>query len=116
MENQQQLIKFYFSLLVHQFIYDPRHRNYYLVFKKELEKGKDNKKLLGWVKRHYENSEHELWRFYCDPHRFSYKYEVQFLIDYRSVDELREVVVYEFTHLYLFSTIGDHEHDDNFYS
>jgi len=48
---------------------------------------------------------------------YTYKYEIQFLArDYKNEDELRGTVVHEFTHLYLYSTIGKHDHDDRFYS
>ncbi|CAG8838003.1 15162_t:CDS:1, partial [Racocetra persica] len=47
---------------------------------------------------------------------FPYKYTISFLNNYQNEDQLRGAVVHEFTHHYLYSTIGKHNHDDNFYS
>lgn len=115
-DNQQESIKYYLSLLVHQFILDPRHKNYYLVFKDDLGKSEDGKKTAGRTIRHCVGPDYELIQFPRDPHKINYRYEIQFKNSYHDHDELREVVVHEFTHYYLFSTIGNHEHDDNFYS
>ncbi|CAG8828378.1 25011_t:CDS:2, partial [Racocetra persica] len=47
---------------------------------------------------------------------FPYKYTIYFLNNYQNEDQLRGAVVHEFAHHYLYSTIGDHKHNDNFYS
>ena len=38
------------------------------------------------------------------------------ICDIGKEEELRGTVIHEFTHVYLFYTIGDHKHNDNFYS
>lgn len=114
--NQQESIKHYLSLLVHQFILDPRHKNYHLTFQEKLEKNKNDKEVAGLTIKHSVGPEYEMQQFPRDPHKISYRYEIQFKNSYPDHEQLREVAVHEFTHFYLFSTIGDHEHNDNFYS
>ncbi|CAG8711866.1 7915_t:CDS:2, partial [Ambispora leptoticha] len=84
--QQQQLIKKYFNLLVKEFITDPRHNEDIRIVFEKDLGSEGNVTTLG-------NTE-------------------------RSGDEeqLRGTVVHEFTHLYLYSTVGKHDHDDRFYS
>lgn len=97
MINQQWLTKEYFNLLVQEFIKDANHEDITIVFKDYLEKnvlGKTFYDRVGWD---------------------NVTYTIYFLNHYKNEEELREVVVHEFTHLYLYSLIGKHKHDDTFY-
>ncbi|CAH1755673.1 6740_t:CDS:2 [Entrophospora sp. SA101] len=77
---QREQIKKYYNLLVEEFIKDPKHKDFNIIFQ-DFENPLD-------LARSYKNEE-----------------------------ELRATVVHEFTHHYLYYTIGKkHKHDDRFYS
>ncbi|CAG8449665.1 9070_t:CDS:2 [Ambispora gerdemannii] len=100
---QREKIKKYFNLLVEEFITDPRHKkDINIIFKQKF---KNVLKLVPGSKRTTATTTY-----------FPYKYVITFLNNYKNEDELRGTVVHEFTHLYLYATIGKHDHDDRFYS
>ncbi|CAG8528644.1 2422_t:CDS:2, partial [Ambispora gerdemannii] len=114
--QQREQIKKYFNLLVAEFIKDPKHKDIKIIFQnfpgKTLKLG-HTLQIKNGGGTNIPGSE----RTTSYPIPYQYKYEIQFLAKgYKNEDELRGVVVHEFTHLYLFSTIGKHDHDDRFYS
>ena len=120
--QQQQLIKKYFNLLVEEFITDPRHnKDISIVFQDHLESFKENTTTMGHTTQ--SRQDHITWQVINgvkDPSSekitTTYKYTITFLNHYKDENELRGTVVHEFTHLYLYSTIGNHGHDKRFYS
>ena len=125
--NQQQLIKQYFQSLVDQFITDPKHKDISFVFADFIKKGKSGD-ILGNTNSHRSGGGSETtWQKYPDGSKvpgsekttyfpYVYKYTITFLNHYENEEKLRGTVTHEFSHLYLFSTVEDHDHDDRFYS
>lgn len=99
--NQQQLIKQYFNSLVQEFIKDSLHKNITIVFVDFLGNSSEGKT---------EGKTEEFRR------GDKVKYAINFLNEYESQDQWREIVAHEFAHLYLFTTTRKHDHDDRFYS
>lgn len=86
-------IEHHFSLLVHQFLINPPKIK--IVFKDYL--GENIEATTERITSNY--------------------YKITFLKTIcQTQEQWRKVLVHEFTHLYLFSTQGNHTHDDNFYS
>ncbi|KLL04913.1 MAG: hypothetical protein MRERV_9c043 [Mycoplasmataceae bacterium RV_VA103A] len=125
--QQNQLIKKYYYLLVEKFIQDSLHKkDISIVFKNHLG-SKGNSRVLGHTERKGGGSESNTeWQTIngvkvpgsekTTTTYFPYKYTISFLNNYQDEDQLRGAVVHEFAHHYLYSTIGDHKHNDNFYS
>ncbi|MCE8168191.1 MAG: SprT-like domain-containing protein, partial [Candidatus Moeniiplasma glomeromycotorum] len=103
--NQQQLIKKYFNLLVQQFISNRSNISIKIVFKDYL-----GGQTLGNTSWDWEGINKK--EVFSGKHSF----EVSFLNHYEDEERWRGTVTHEFAHLYLFSTIGSHTHDDRFYS
>src|SRR2546423_1442826 len=123
--QQNQLIKKYFNLLVKEFITDPRHKDIEIVFRDYLESSKEGLITLGHTEQTTITGRGQLtWqeidgvkvigseKFIHFPDE--YKYTITFLNRYKDTDELRGTVVHEFTHLYLYSIVGNHSHDNRF--
>ncbi|CAG8550752.1 6111_t:CDS:2 [Gigaspora margarita] len=117
--SQREKIRKYFNLLVEEFITDPRHKkDISIIFENYLESSKPNLQSLGHTQQYtnIETTRREINGVKTTSKTYSYRYEISFLNNYKNEDELRGTVVHEFTHLYLFATIGKHGHDDRFYS
>jgi len=99
MIKQQQLIKKYFNSLVQKFIKDANHESITVVFKDYLGKNVLGNTLCSRGVNNWDDA----------------TFTIYFLNHYKNEEELREVTVHEFAHLYLFSLLGKHKHDDTFY-
>jgi len=116
--NQQKKIKKYFNLLVQEFIKDPLHnKNINIIFKQKfknpLKRGSCEQSggRIEW------QEEANGAKVPGSEKKFPYYYKVSFLDKYENEEDLRGTVVHEFTHLYIYATVGGkHEHDDRFYS
>ncbi|MCE8162956.1 MAG: DUF4011 domain-containing protein [Candidatus Moeniiplasma glomeromycotorum] len=125
---QQEKIEKCFNLLVEEFIKDPAHKEINIVFKDSLGKAAKVTKTMGYTLQNKQSR--ASWKEYPrgqeisgsekTPHTYqntyTYQYTISFLTSYENDDSWRGTACHEFTHLYLFSTIGEHTHDDNFYS
>ncbi|CFW92945.1 protein of unknown function [endosymbiont DhMRE of Dentiscutata heterogama] len=135
-------IRQYFNLLVKKFVKLGNH-SLKIVFEDDLSRiiVKESEKLLlkrggtitGNVNYNSQQKRKSFLWFYKWWSLPRVKYTVSFLNSYPNNDELRQVAVHEFTHLYLFwkkitkkwnekkwkllkKKDIDHEHDDNFYA
>jgi len=119
--QQREKIKKYYNLLVEEFIKDPRHKeNVSIVFENNLG-GSENSRT--WGNTNQSSTDHITWQEIngvkvpgSEKTTTTYQYTISFLNNYQNEEQLRETVVHEFTHHYIYSTTGDHDHDDNFYS
>ena len=121
--QQKQLIEKYFNLLVKEFITDPRHNKYISIdFQDYIKSSKEGVTTEGNTQQLV--SHYTTWQVYPNGTKVpgsektttTYKYVITFLNNYKDIDSLRSSVVHEFAHLYLYSTIGSHDHNDRFYS
>jgi len=107
--HQQEFIKKYFNLLVQEFVKNFKDINITILFTDYLESS-EHFTTLGLTNWNYHRK--------INSEGMQHTFKVSFLNEIwkRGREQWRRTVTHEFTHLYLFSTIGDHEHDDNFYS
>jgi hypothetical protein len=107
-DNQKHLIKKYFNLLVQEFIKDPKHKDIKIIFEdfsKPETQAQTTRYKNGRINSKGKTISEE------------YSYTIQFLANgYKNKEDLRSTVVHEFTHLWLFSTVGNHKHGNEFYS
>lgn len=106
--SQRDLIKKYFNLLFEEFIKDQKHRNVEIIFQDF-----SDSRIQGQTRRNKTKKVSQKGKIVSKK----YTYTIQFLArNYENEEDLQSTVVHEFTHLYLFSTIGKHEHGSSFYS